>query len=562
MGLILGGGATRNNSAFAALGIKGFSENQEYFAGDYVVNDSKLYRFIAHHQGAWDASHVEYISNITDILDVFRDPRMKAMSAQNLEEGDMAFFDKVNHEYVIVKKAAIAAVLADYNTKRYETNYDTYVGTVGGMAHFTAIDDAYSQAGMYTGAGDAAAEACYYRLEIDNTANGSITFSAASGNGSIASTTISWNAGDTMASIVALFTAKNTSYITFAALADGKGVGLSVGGYGANTLTVTDSTSVVVIDCSSLSFLRSKNPAAPAVGGTFNPQAAWEYLNRSSHHNFRGATARSILSSAYPNIVANNASCVANSGYDYSYRTILNFAKGKEWASSSGDSTFYSDGVNGSTNSSTGHIMKKATFDSNVVSTATGNALKMYEYYNHLFNDQSGDYATLRHTLESYYGQMTDLYDAYLMCHCVDPAANSGITYTMLNKGDYQTTAKADLMTVTYDYAIVPAYPPEYNAKQYGVSTMEGFAPGAYYHPEPSDHALRYRADNFALINENVTTANTGRALANNEHRGSCADYYGGYTWCFVGGSGMLNYYDRSYGSFRSRPALALPLSA
>lgn len=482
----------------------------------------------------------------------------------------MLFYDRLKGEHCYVAKEMVATVLASYDTTRYETNYDTYTGTLEGVAHFTARDDAAPSQSVYSN--DVAATSCYYRIEIEVGAGGSITFSAASGNASIASTTITWSASNTLAEIVAMFTAKNASYITFAKLADDKGVGVEIGGYGTNALTVTALSGCSVIDCSGYAFLRSKNAAAPAVGETFDPRAAWDYLNTPTvvnnilgvHHNFRGASARSILGTS---LVDANSTAIAVDGYNYSYRCGVNFAKFKSWASTNGDSSFYDDGEDEQSGSSHvtnpgAHVMKEATFKTEVVEYTGSDVqrLGMQDYYTHLFTDQSGEYADWRHHLEAMYGQMMSIYDAYLMNHMLDAGANSGITSTMRNKGFDQTVVKADCMNVTYNYVIIPAYPPEYNAQHYGVEASEGFTPGKYYHPEPADIALMFRDDNMPLINANIVASGGGTQLTNSIYRGSCADYYATGTWYFSGANGCFNYGNRCYGTFRCRPSLALPL--
>ena len=484
------------------------------------------------------------------------DPRIKALSAETLEVGDMLFYDRAEEVYCIVKKAAIGAVLADYNQLRYETNYDTYVGTFDGKAHFVANDDAVAGNTLYSD--NVAATSCFYRLEIDNTANGSITFSAASGNASVASTTILWSAGDTMASIIAQFTALNTTYITFGALDDGKGVGLEIGGYGANTLTVSGTpTGCTVIDCSGLAMLKSHN-ANIAVGGNYIPGAGYTFIGEGTHHNFCGASAQSILGAT---VKAPNPACIANDGFNYSYRVGVNFAKFKAWASTSGDDTYYDDGEGG-TDESVGHVMKKSRFDTEVTNYTGSDAhrLGMKDYYTHLLTDQSGAYAELREEYVACYGNMTDMYDGYLMSHCMDLAAATGTTADLRNYGMTQTQAKADCLNVNYNYKFIPAYPPEYNAQQYG-KTSEGFLPGNYYHPEPGDIGLMFRDDVMAIINENVTTVGAGTQLNNSLNRGSCADYSGNRSWCFNGSNGCFSYTYRYNGYFRCRPVLALSLA-
>ena len=489
------------------------------------------------------------------------DSRMHRLSDTILEPGDMLFFDKKEKKYVVVKKQSVLSVLLTdgYDTTRYETNFDSFIGTLDGMAHFVARDDAAPTQSLYSN--DVAATSCYYRIEIDNTQAGSITFSVASGNGSIASTTISWEANEAMATIVAKFTAKNatSSYITFAGLEDGTGVGLEVGGHGANTMTVTASENCTVIDCSTLAFYASENPAAPGVGGTFVPTASWTFIGN-AHHNWRGATARTILGQ---NLVGDSTTLIANDGYNYSYRCGGNFAKFKSWASVSGESTFSDDGEGGSIANPGAHVMNEATFNLGVRDyTGEDSAhLGMKEYYTHLTTDTSGDFAALRATYEARYGQMTSMYDAYLMSHIVDPGANSGIANSMRNKGKRQTEVKADAMNVTYNYVILPAYPPEYNAAHYGSAITEGFQAGTYYHPEPGDLGLLMRDDILATTNANIALSGGGTAIVSTTSKGSCADYDANISWCFISTTGCVSRISRADGTFRSRPVLALPIN-
>ena len=565
--MVIGAGATRPVHPNQLLGIAEFDPAKPYNAGKFVLKDRGFYQFkVAHTANTpWDETAVKQVSTLDIILSCLGDPRIRPLDS-NIKEGAMLFYDRVRSEYCYVAKEMIAAVLADYNTTRYETNYDTYVGTTDGVAHFVARDDAMPNNGnLYSNT--VAATSCFYRIEIDNLQAGSITFSVASGNGSIASTTITWSAGDSMASIVSKFTAKNatSNYITFAALADGSGVGLEIGGNGANTLTVTSTAACTVIDCSMLAFYRSQNPGAPAVGGTFNPNAAWTYIKANTHHNFRGAAASSILTDK--SLVGSSATCIAVDGYNYSYRTGINFAKFKAWASISGEATYSDDGEDEQTGSGHvanpgAHVMKEETFNTGVRDYTGSDAqhLGMKDYYTHLFTDQTGDFAALRQSYEAKYGKMTSMYDAYLMSHMIDVAANSGITNAMRNKGKHQTDIKADAMNVNYNYIIIPAYPPEYNAHNYGVSTTEGFAPGVYHHPEPADLGLFLRDDIMQLVNANIAASGGGTQLDNSTHRGSSADYNATYSWCFNGTSGVLSNITRCYTYFRSRPSLALPL--
>lgn len=559
--MILGAGASRPVHPNQLLGIELFVNTKPYPIGKYILHENGFYVFTsAHSAGDWNENEVHKISTLDLILQCLGDPRIKPISTTTLVEGDMLFYDRAKMEYCVVAKEMISAVLADFNTTRYETNYDTYIGTVGGKAHFVARADAAPSQSVYSN--DVAATSCFYRIEVEVGTAGSITFSAASGNASIASNTITWSASNTLAEIVALFTAKNTTYITFAKLADDKGVGLEIGGYGANTLTVTASSNCTIIDCSMLSFYRSKNPGAPAVGSTLNPNAALTYIKPNTHINWRGAAAATCLPNQ--NLIGASSSWIGNDGFDYSYRTGLNFARFKAWASASGESTYYDDGEGG-TDQSVGHVMSKAEFDTDVTNYTGSDShhTGMKTYYTHLFSDQTGEYAELRQLYESRYGQMTDMYDAYLMSHMSKVDANSGIVNSMRNQGKHQTEVKADAMNVNYNYVVIPAYPPEYNAVHYGIAASEGFTPGVYYHPEPADLTLFLRDDILALVNANITASGGGNVIptAAGNYRGSCA-YYSAYnTWYFIGDYGIANVSNRYGGSFRCRPVLALSLS-
>ena len=486
-----------------------------------------------------------------------KDSRILPLRKVIPEVGDMLFWDKILKELCIVRADKVAEVIPTYLRKDYETNGDTYVGTLDGVMHFCAKDDAVANNPLYSD--DVAATACFYRIEIDNTIDGSITFSATSGNGSIASTTLNWTAGATMESIVAQFTALNNTgaYITFGALADGKGVGLEIGGYGANTLTATATTGCTVIDCSGLAMLASANEGI-AVGDDYDPTKTYAYIGQGIHHNFRGVDARTILGSVCKGA---NTTCIANDGFNYSYRTGINFAKSKAWATTGGENTFYDDGEGESIANPGAHVMNETTFNTGVRDyTGEDEAhLKMKAYYTHLLTDESGDYADLRAEYEEKYGAMSTMYDAYLMSHCIDPAALTGITADLRNYGMTQTTAKADCLNVSYNYKFIPAYPPEYDAQQYGMENGEYFKKGAYYHPEPADNGLMFRDDIMPKINANIDTTG-GVKLTNSTYRGSCADFSASNSWYFFGGNGYFSNLSRYYGLFRSRPFLALSL--
>jgi hypothetical protein len=116
-------------------------------------------------------------------------------------------------------------------------------------------------------------------------------------------------------------------------------------------------------------------------------------------------------------------------------------------------------------------------------------------------------------------------------------------------------------MNVTYNYVILPAYPPEYNAAHYGSAVTEGFQAGIYYHPEPGDIGLFMRDDIMAATNANITLSGGGTAIVASTSKGSCADYVAVNSWYFYSKYGCVSSTYRSDGYFRSRPVLALPIN-
>ena len=85
--------------------------------------------------------------NFASLMAVIDDPRMKKLTDTILEVGDMLFFDKYTNEYVVAKKYAVPLLFENgYSRLRYETNHDTFIGTMDGVAHFVAVDDALRHA--------------------------------------------------------------------------------------------------------------------------------------------------------------------------------------------------------------------------------------------------------------------------------------------------------------------------------------------------------------------------------------------------------------------------------
>ena len=267
-----------------------------------------------------------------------------------------------------------------------------------------------------------------------------------------------------------------------------------------------------------------------------------------------------------------NSSCIANNGQNYIYGCGINYTEYRSYMSTNGNNQFCTDGVNGSknTHSSTSFSnpyfpMNKSVFDSNINSNATkdSDAYKMYEYYNNLLNSIGDEFAEKHDLYVSRYGEMEDLYAAYLMSHMINTDnPTSGIVYTSKDYGSTLTQVKGKIFTVDYNYKYYPAYPPEYNCLQYGLTDLQsGFGKGTYYHPEPYDLALIFRDDMLPKLNENFKKSNFKiTSLTNSLYRGTSAEYAFNLTWIFHGLIRTLYNHTRYRSIFRCRPFLAFDL--
>ena len=461
---------------------------------------------------------------------------------------DVVLWDRYEKKYVGLRMSTYMEEIFDQ--ERYETNWDVIVGVTGNTCHAIAKEDAYgNRAGMVND--DTAAARSYYRIEIDNTQAGGFTYTCVDGSTSTGGT-VSWTANASMTSIRAQI--PSFSYIVVEVTSDGKAIGFGSNGWSTNVVTVSNITGSV--------YLRDMSQYATIDDSiTYNDDydASKPVIN-SSYKNWCGAAARSILGADLIPI-GTNSSVECNNGQDYSYRSGINKAGWRSWAASNGSGSFVSDGVNGSAANSRGNVMNKSAFDSNVTSSATGDAGKMYEYYNNLLNSSQPTWTAMRNRYQQWFGTMSDLYDAYIMSHTIRTNPTFGTTFDALNQGRRLTYAKGRTFTVTYNWKYYPAYPPEYNALHYGsTETDTKFGPGMYAHSEPYDLGLMFRDDLMSKINEVQANASVRTALNNSMYRGSVAEYYAFGTWFFDGSSRALGNDARYNDYFRARPVLAFDI--
>ena len=476
---------------------------------------------------------------------------------------DYVVYDTYDDTYKILKGKSYDENTFDFS--RYQTNFDIVIGIRDNKIHAVACDDAYGYENMVND--DTAAAPCYYRLEFDNKQAGSLSYKITLLSSVIIENTLTWNGGDSYETIVEGLHSYLQSINTYAGayvLDDNTGIGFSLGYYGNNTLEITESdVEYTLLDMSTLAVYDK----GVKYGDSYNPNLA---VINNNHKSWRSVSVQTIMGSDIIPIGPNTA-CIANNGQNYVYGCGINYAGYRSYMSANGNNQFCTDGVNGSknTHSSTSYSnpyfpMNKSVFDSNINSSAAkdSDAYKMYEYYNNLLNSIGDEFAEKHDLYVSRYGEMEDLYAAYLMSHMINTDnPTSGIVYTSKDYGPELTNVKSKIFTVDYNYKYYPAYPPEYNALQYGLTDLQsGFGKGTYYHPEPYDIALIFRDDMLPKLNDNFKKSNFKvTKLTNSLYRGTSAEYNSYRTWYF-GGARTLYANLRSDSVFRCRPFLAFDL--
>ena len=493
-------------------------------------------------------------------------------------------YDKLMEKYGAVLTSSLE--WETFDSERFETNYDVPVARFetarGTYLHAVAMDEAINpnrypgiQQYNYIDTNYSAAEYCFYRIEVDNSKAGGFHFKVTSGNGT-SEGDVSWSANDSVASIRAQMGTPSLSgvFIKYDVTTNnpvingnsvrslsGEAIGVAVGGYGANTcvLSAIVDNSAEVIDMSKYAVISN----IIKVNDPYNSSLA---VINANFKNWRGQSCQTILgSSLIP--VGPDSMIIGNSGYAYGYRSGVNFAGFKDWATNSGNASYITDGVNGTTNNSNNAIMRKSYFDDMMNSSNANYNVQMATYYNNLLNSTDEPYNTLRHTYSTWYNYTPqELYDVYVMTHMIKINASSGSVYSVMNRGKELSDVKGRTFTVTYNYTYVPAYGPEYNSLHYGVTGSEGFAPGHYYHPETGDLGVFLRDDMLAACNSSWNMApqqeqTRKTELRNDVHLGSVGEFDSRSSWNFYGATRALDFSGRRDSFFRSRPCSAYIIS-
>ena len=140
----------------------------------------------------------------------------------NAQMGDMVVFDTIDNCRKILKWKTYHA--GTFDSSRYIMGKALYFGAQNGKGIWAGIENAVSASKMW-------AEKCYFRLTgINVSAAGSFTFKTYYSWASHPDNVVSWDAGATLASIVATINGLglSASYFKAAVLADGTGIGIWV----------------------------------------------------------------------------------------------------------------------------------------------------------------------------------------------------------------------------------------------------------------------------------------------------------------------------------------------
>ncbi len=504
-------------------------------------------------------------------------------TASNINPGnDILAYDKIRQKYVGIKGDTYNPNIPGFSD-RYDTNNDIIIGVTDGYIHACScknVDSVY---------GDSGASHCFYKLTLPvDVLNGTKSFDLYLGRttrtftGSVDSI-VSKMRDSSNATAGGLNMGSSNTYtnVMFVEKLSDSIIGMGVGAAAAlnNVITITYDGSSFSYNGSynglTLEDMTLKCTADTGIQYGDDYSDSYTQYSNTTHKDFR---TQSCTTSGYTSPDISTAfiplsNCYCNNGQNYSrcvgvvYNTFINFEKNY----ASGNS-FVSDGVNNSTNQAlnAANIMNLSTFDSCVNASATGDAKKMYDYYNELLTGTDPSLKAKREKLESMYGSMqafTDspLYAAYVMSHMIDVNndTSNGITQVYRNQGKYITDIKGRVMNVDYNDKYVPAYPPEYSALQYGNNNPEShFKKGSYYHPEPYDLGSALRDDILNKLNTRLNTLHnnfniTVDLLLNNTLLGICTEYTAATTWYFINSSNIYTYRNRYLGSFYSRPFFA-----
>lgn len=331
-----------------------------------------------------------------------------------------------------------------------------------------------------------------YQIVPDLTANGGFTATITI-NGTAKANTVSWNAGDTLASVIDQWTEIVATYlpkpVAGTLYSDGTTpcINVTTGGYTNSTLTLSNATGATLYDLSEVC----------AINGV---------LQTASHRTWQAQS----VAAMFPSLGFNAATttCYSNAGYNKQYRCIVNKEKGLSYWRTSGNAAYKTEaGI---------EIMKEAAFDA-----CNGSGVAEQQA---LYDKYDGSY-------EAYIeGQMVSLNDSH----------KTSVEYLSYDNGNEQTQLIAGIETIDFDGQEIPAYPAAANAASKNDSDF-----GISYLPSCHDIALFMNDSRFSLINRGFTILGGATKLQLDRYYWAVAEYSASSAWVYYGTNGTLNNYNK-----------------
>jgi len=424
------------------------------------------------------------------------------LTEANCEVGDMAVFDTIESKRKILKSKTYHA--GTFESSRYILSKGVYSVSQNGKGIFVAVENAAASSKMW-------AERCYFRLTgLDLAQAGSITFKTYYSGA--AHNVVSWEAGATLASVVATINGLglNASIFKAAVLADNTGIGVWVNYPTTNTIASIFSVT------------------ASTGGGT---AAAVEYMNK---YNGNDVVWQYVETATIISGRVKAASVRRRNGLVTSYGGG-HFEKFVDHYKTNGSATFKPE--------SDVSPMNKACFDG-LASSEVAAELALYNKY-------GGDY------------------NKYMKgAMCANPCAY-GATGLSYDDAAQQTALLGQVMTKDYDNNVIPAFPAAYYAHIYGINAAvpTGFEAGKWglpttYQMEKLIELVGLNSSNKTDFNRAIDKFNAaGNFYGSGHYFWTCAEYSAGGSFRYYATYGIFGV-NGKHDAYGVRPVLELEWDA
>ena len=419
----------------------------------------------------------------------------------NAQMGDMVVFDTIDNCRKILKWKTYHA--GTFDSSRYIMGKALYFGAQNGKGIWAGIENAVSVSKMW-------AEKCYFRLTgINVSAAGSFTFKTYYSWASHPDNVVSWDAGATLASIVATINGLglSASYFKAAVLADGTGIGIWV------NYPTTDNVSSI------FSITAGGEGINVEYMNKYNGQdVVWQYVATST-----------IIPGRTPakNVLRRNGLSTYWGG--------SHFAKFVDYFGTNGKAEYAPE--------TSASPMNRATFNA-LAESLVEEEKALYDKYNGSYEEYMEGAMALCETARD------------IMSVSYDDAA-------------YQSSLLGQVMTKDYDNNVIPAFPAAYYAHIYGVNAAvpTGFETGKWGLPTTYQmvkliELVGLNANNKTDFNRAIDKFNAaGNFYGSGYYFWTCAECSAYHSFYYDGTYGCLSINNKN-NTCSVRPVLALEWDA